>query len=241
MAEIEVIQVKRNISLSDEEPIYKDYYLSGGFNHGLKPNLVVSVNRWINLREKNQTLDQNLKILEPVGWLKIIYVKEQISIARLYESVQYSQSPILDQPGIMIGDTITLENSYPAKPNKKPPKDSYQVIEIQNTELPIAKIQSANIQLVKELGPVNQVIEDKIVPRKIEAEQQPESRKASENKTLKTPLEVSQNIGNSNSENQPAEGRSTDNQSTEIIPVDQEKPIKEPTTNPLKVNLKESI
>ncbi len=135
-AEIHVIQVKRNIPMTDDEPIYKDYYISGGTKNGLKTNLVVPVVRWINLRENNQAQDQALKILEPVAWLKIIYVQDQLSIARLYETANYKNDPVLDQPGVMMGDLISLENSYLAKPNKVLPRDSMQVIESKKSEEP---------------------------------------------------------------------------------------------------------
>lgn len=128
-AEIQIIQVKRNIPLSDEEPIYKDYYLSGGSKNGLRMNLVVPVNRWVNLRENNQSQDQALKILEPVAWLKIIYVQDQLAVARLYEPSNYKNDPILEQPGVMIGDIVSLDNSFLPKPNKTLPKDSLQVME----------------------------------------------------------------------------------------------------------------
>lgn len=133
-AEIQVIQVKRNITLSDDEPVYKDYYLSGGSKNGLRVNLVVPVLRWINLRENNQSQDQSLKIIEPVAWLKIIYVQDQLAVARLYESANYMNQPILEQPGIMMGDLIQLENSFMSKPNKKLPRDSHQVSEVTSND-----------------------------------------------------------------------------------------------------------
>lgn len=137
-AEIQVIQVRRNIPLSDEEPVFKDYYLSGGTKDGLRMNLVVPVNRWINLRDNNQAQDQSMKILEPVGWIKIIFIQDHLAVGRLYEAVDYSKTPILDQPGILIGDTVSLEHSYTPKNLVKPPKDSSQVQEkqTQNSILP---------------------------------------------------------------------------------------------------------
>ena len=128
-AEVQVIQVKRNIPLSDDEPVYKDYYLSGGSKSGLRENLVVPVWRWVNLRENSQAQDQSMKILEPVGWLKIIFTQDQFSVARLYEPANYEKGPIFDQPGIMIGDIISLERSFMAKPNHEMPPDSTQLLQ----------------------------------------------------------------------------------------------------------------
>lgn len=129
-ADIQIIQVKRNLPLSDDEPVYKDYYLSGGKKSGLRENLVVPVWRWVNLRENNQAQDQSMKILEPVGWLKVIFAQDQLAVARLYESADFEKGPVFDQLGIMIGDLISLEHSFMAKPNFKMPKDSAQVVQI---------------------------------------------------------------------------------------------------------------
>ena len=127
MAEVQVIQVRRNIPLSDEDLVFKDYYLSGGSKAGIRLNLIMQVFRWVNLRENNQAQDQSMKILEPVGWLKVIFVQEQIAVARLYEVTDFINQPILEQPGIMMGDIVSFEHSYIAKQPQKMPKDSSQV------------------------------------------------------------------------------------------------------------------
>lgn len=129
-ADIQVIQVRRNIPLSDDEPVYKDYYLSAGKKAGLRVNLVLPVWRWVNLRENSQAQDQSMKIMEPIGWLKVIFVQDQLSVARLYQSADYEKGPVFDQPGIMIGDIVSLQNSYMAKPGMAPPKDSAQQQEL---------------------------------------------------------------------------------------------------------------
>lgn len=129
LSQIQVIQVKRNIPLSDEEPVFKDYYLSGGTKEGLRVNLVVTVTRWVNLRENNKAQEQSMKMLEPVGWLKVIFAQDHLAVARLYEVPNYLNTPILEQPGILMGDIVSLERSFMSKNNNKPPKDSAQVIE----------------------------------------------------------------------------------------------------------------
>lgn len=136
-SQIQVIQVKRNIPLSDAEPIFKDYYLSGGTKEGLRVNLVVPVTRWVNLRENNQAQDQSMKMLEPVGWLKVILAQDHLSVARLYEASNYINTPILEQPGILMGDAVSLERSFMAKSGSKLPKDSSssQIIERENQSL----------------------------------------------------------------------------------------------------------
>lgn len=134
LSQIQVIQVKRNIPLSDAEPVFKDYYLSGGAKEGLRVNLVVPVTRWVNLRENNQAQDQSMKMLEPVGWLKVILAQDHLSVARLYEAANYVNTPILEQPGILMGDVVSLERSFMSKSaaSKLPKDSSSQVIENEN-------------------------------------------------------------------------------------------------------------
>lgn len=144
-AEIQIIQVKRNLPLSDDEPVYKDYYLSGGKKSGLRENLVVPVWRWVNLRENNQAQDQSMKILEPVGWLKVIFTQDQLAVARLYESADFEKGPVFDQLGIMMGDIISLEHSFMAKPSYKMPKDSAQITQV---ELPIVETHVVEVNAV---------------------------------------------------------------------------------------------
>jgi len=147
LSQIQIVQVKRNIPLSDDEPVFKDYYISGGVKDGLRLNLVVPVTRWVNLRENSQAQDQSMKILEPVGWLKIIFVQDHLAVARLYQVSDYFNSPILEQPGILMGDVISLEHSFMSKSSNKPPKDSLQVIEPAAVKLTPKDNSNANVKV----------------------------------------------------------------------------------------------
>ncbi|MEQ1723651.1 MAG: hypothetical protein ABL930_10780, partial [Pseudobdellovibrio sp.] len=41
--EIVVVDVKRNITLADEDPVYKDFYINAGEGTSLRKNMVVLV------------------------------------------------------------------------------------------------------------------------------------------------------------------------------------------------------
>lgn len=154
LSQIQVIQVKRNIPLSDAEPVFKDYYLSGGTKEGLRVNLVVPVTRWVNLRENSQAQDQSMKMLEPVGWLKVILAQDHLSVARLYEAPNYINTPILEQPGILMGDVVSLERSFMSKSGSKLPKDSSsQVIEKENYSLQENSKDFKNSSIVVSVNP----------------------------------------------------------------------------------------
>jgi len=105
--EINVIQVHRNIPLSDEEPIYRDIYISGGSETGMKNNTVLQVLRKTIV--KDATGSQSFgELMVPVGQLKVIFVGPKVSVAREYKNQQFDSSPVMDQLGIQVGDKVEL-------------------------------------------------------------------------------------------------------------------------------------
>lgn len=107
---IEVVDVRRNITLSDEEKVYKDFYLNAGANTALKKNLVVKATRKITVKNQGQKVIGSFTTV--VGLLKIIHVDGGVAIARLVELIPRDDQPMLEQTGIMIGDQIEVAESY---------------------------------------------------------------------------------------------------------------------------------
>lgn len=109
--EMSVIEVRRNIPLSDAEPVYKDFYIHAAENTGLKKNQVVTVFRKQTIRDASGT--QSFGDLQiPVGQLKIIAVQGQIAVAREFSLIPRDEEPMLEQIGIMTGDRIDLQGSF---------------------------------------------------------------------------------------------------------------------------------
>lgn len=109
--EISVIEVRRNIPLADEDPIYKDYYLNAGPESGLKKNLVITAVRKISIKDATGTSSYG-EIVIPVGQLKIIAVQNRIAVAREYKLISRDDEPMLEQIGIMTGDKIDMSGSF---------------------------------------------------------------------------------------------------------------------------------
>jgi hypothetical protein len=108
--EILVVDVKRNITLSDSDPVYKDFYLSAGDGSSLKKNLVVNVKRKITIKE---SATKNIGDFETVvGQLKVIHVGNKVSVAREFKLTPRDEEPMLEQIGIMAGDKIDLAGSF---------------------------------------------------------------------------------------------------------------------------------
>lgn len=109
--ELSVIDVRRNIPLSDHEPTYRDYYIAGDGIQSLKKNLVIEVVRKNNIRDASGAQSYG-EILIPVGQLRIIANYGRVAIAREYKYFSREDYPTLDQTFIMTGDRINIKNSF---------------------------------------------------------------------------------------------------------------------------------
>lgn len=97
--------VKRDIPLSDSEPLFTDYYISSNENLKLKKNQTMTVVRSVSVRDQSGT--QTLGNLEiPVGQLKIMDVQGKIAVARETKLISRDERPLLDQPGFLVGDKV---------------------------------------------------------------------------------------------------------------------------------------
>ncbi|HND86459.1 MAG TPA: hypothetical protein PLU50_11645 [Pseudobdellovibrionaceae bacterium] len=174
--EASVIDVHRSIPLSDTEPTYRDYYLSGDAK--LRPNLIVTVYRKKPIRDPNgmQFLSE-LKI--PVGQLRILSVHGPLAIAREHKIFDRATNPFLDIQGIMVGDITDIKGSFAFKPpqdqiksndsSASQPKDiaiKTTAIETatQTPQAPQTPVEKAKV----DLAPLK--IEDKSVSPQTEAE-----------------------------------------------------------------------
>jgi hypothetical protein len=109
--DMSVVDVRRNITLADDDTVYKDFYINGGASTGLKKNLVVTAIRKINVRDAAGANSFG-EIQVPVGKLKIIAVYGTVSVARELELLSRDELPMLEQVGIMNGDRIDIAGSY---------------------------------------------------------------------------------------------------------------------------------
>jgi hypothetical protein len=110
-ADLNIIEVRRNIPLSDEAPVYKDFYINAGSDSGLKKNLIVTVIRKMGIHDATGT--QSYGDIEiPVGQLRIIAVQNRVAVAREYQLISRDEEPMLEQIGMMIGDRLELDGSF---------------------------------------------------------------------------------------------------------------------------------
>lgn len=110
-ADINVVEVRRNIPLSDEAPVYKDFYINAGPDAGLKKNLVITVYRKMSIRDATGTQSFG-EIDIPVGQLRVIATTGKVAVAREYKLISRDDEPMLEQAGIMIGDRLQMDGSF---------------------------------------------------------------------------------------------------------------------------------
>ena len=118
--EFSVIDVRRNITLADSDPVYKDFYINAGEGSGLKKNLVVTAVRKLTIRDASGAQAYG-EIMVPVGQLKVIAVFNKLAVAREFTLLSRDELPMLEQTGIMSGDRIDLQGAFidTSKPKHK--------------------------------------------------------------------------------------------------------------------------
>ncbi len=106
-ADLNIFDVRKNLPMSDSDPVYRDFYLDGGSESGVSVGMVFTVYRRMPLYDTYQNRaagDLQLKVAK----LKIIHVQRGLSVGRLQAEFTRESAPLLEDPFIMIGDRIDL-------------------------------------------------------------------------------------------------------------------------------------
>lgn len=113
-----VVNVRSNIAMSDEDPVYRDYVIDVKDSNSLKKNLVVLIKRKVRL--KNSDAKDVGDVETAVGQLKIIHVDKKVAVAREYKIVPRENEITLDYTSIMVGDEVDLTGAFiDSKTSKK--------------------------------------------------------------------------------------------------------------------------
>lgn len=102
-----VIEVKKNVSLSKNDKVYRHYFINGGANQGLTKGSVVDVVRRVAVHDplKNASIgDIRVKVAE----LEVIHSDPKISVAKMVGQESPENRPVLDIEAIMVGDRLDL-------------------------------------------------------------------------------------------------------------------------------------
>ncbi len=136
--EVTVIEIRKNLLLDAADISYKDYYLNGGAEVGLKEGMIVTLTRKLTLHNgpANKPVGD---LVVPVGKLKIIFVQKRIAVARFFSTISRQNLPMLDYATVMIGDSVDLSSvaiELPVKETKGALNDDEGSIEESLPQLP---------------------------------------------------------------------------------------------------------
>lgn len=118
-AQLSIFDMRKTLALSDNEKVYRDFYVNGGSEAGLNAGMVVTVYRRQPLYDSYQNRaagDLHLKVAR----VKIIHVQKGLAVARLHTEFTRDNSPLLEDNFIMIGDMLDMNT---AGPESKPGTD----------------------------------------------------------------------------------------------------------------------
>lgn len=125
MADLTIFDVRKNLPMSESDPVYRDFYIDGGSESGLTVGMVLTVQRRMPLYDSYQNRaagDLQLKVAK----IKIIHVQRGLAVARLHSEFTREGSPLLEDPFIMVGDHIDLSS---ASSDKKDAENSSSAVE----------------------------------------------------------------------------------------------------------------
>ncbi|NUN04386.1 MAG: hypothetical protein HUU57_01375 [Bdellovibrio sp.] len=157
-AEPIVVDVRRNITLAEDDPVYKDFYINADASLGLKKNMVVTAVRKINIRDASGASAVG-EILVPVGQLKIIAVYDRVAVAREYSLLSRDDLPMLEQIGIMTGDRIDTKGSFIDNSKPKPKrKVAEETSTLPGTTVAVAMIPASTTTLAAPPAPATAAV-----------------------------------------------------------------------------------
>lgn len=104
-ASMVIIDVRRNITLSDDEKPYKDFYISINNQSQVKVNQEVNVVRKLSVRDSTGAQSFG-EIKIPLAKLKIIATYDRVAIAREVEFLSREKLPMVENFFIMSGDEV---------------------------------------------------------------------------------------------------------------------------------------
>jgi outer membrane protein OmpA-like peptidoglycan-associated protein len=103
---LRVIAVQTELDLGDRTsgPTGPDYYINGGESDGIQISMLLDVYRPVRVHNRFNEKDYNIKIL--IGQIIVLSVFQDSAIARLQSLEPYTESPLVTNRAVMIGDHL---------------------------------------------------------------------------------------------------------------------------------------
>lgn len=108
--DIQVFDMRKSLALSDQEAVFRDFYLSKGLEAGLRPGMIVTVKRKLPLYDTIHNRSAG-DLSVAVARIKIIHVEKNLAVARSHSDFDREDLPLLEDNYIMIGDEVDLSSA----------------------------------------------------------------------------------------------------------------------------------
>jgi hypothetical protein len=107
--DITIFDSHRSVALSDQERPPRDYYIGAGSEIGLRPGLIITVQRRSTLYDdyENRSVGD---LVVPVGKVRIIQAQSGLSVGRFHSLIRGANAPALEDSMIMVGDFLDLSS-----------------------------------------------------------------------------------------------------------------------------------
>jgi hypothetical protein len=109
-----VFDVRKTLSLHDDDPVYKDFYVNMGTESGVKIGDIVAVYRRVPVIDVYRNKAQG-DLVVPIAHLRVIHTQKTMSVCRLAAAVNQKQIPVLQFDAVMMGDRVELADPNPAE------------------------------------------------------------------------------------------------------------------------------
>lgn len=115
--DITIFDVRKNLPMSDDEKVYRDFYVNAGNEAGLSVGMVMTVQRRMPLYDSYSNRSAGDLQLQ-VAKIKIIHVQKGLAVARLHSEFTREGAPVLEDNFIMVGDRLDLSSATSDKSDK---------------------------------------------------------------------------------------------------------------------------
>ncbi len=105
--EVAIFDSRKSLTLSKDEPVYKDFYINAGTEIGLRPGALVTVIRNSSLYDAYQNKSPG-DLTISVGQVLIIHAQKGLSVGRLHKVFSRESRPVLEYDYIMVGDRLDI-------------------------------------------------------------------------------------------------------------------------------------
>ena len=116
--DLTIFDSRRPISLTSTQTTYRDFYINGGIEHGVKKGMILTVTRRLTLYDTYRA-NSPKEIMVEVGRVKIIHAQKGLSVARHYGTFSRTNKAVLENDFIMVGDKVDMSSALMESQLKK--------------------------------------------------------------------------------------------------------------------------